>query len=128
MERWVIKDGKVTVKRWTKKDVAEVQRLSYLMDLLIGIALVFAVAVLISFVTYDQPYSCFDSAAGRELSDGTKSLFGSFVEATSCVYDDYWGEYTCDQGVYKYCNEGSISHIPFVQDSVPPWDFQLRAL
>ncbi len=40
----------IAVERWTKEDIAKVQRLNYLTDLLIGIALTSAVIVCIGLV------------------------------------------------------------------------------
>ena len=40
----------IAVERWTKEDIAKVQRLNYLTDLLIGIALTSAVIVFVGLV------------------------------------------------------------------------------
>ncbi len=90
-------------------------------DALIALVAVYAVVILMSLITtYDQPYDCFDSTAGRELADGSKSLFGSFVEATNCEYDDHLSQHTCDQGVYKYCYEGgNIVYAPSDKEYAP---------
>ena len=102
--------------------MVNVKRLHHAIDVLIVVVAVFAILALVNLATYDKPYSCFDPAAGRELAGGGKSPFGSFIAATNCEYDDYWGEYICDQGIYGYCSEGTMEHlIPSDEASAPPW-------
>lgn len=97
--------------------------LTYATDVLIAIVVVVALIILMHLIVDSQSYDCFDSAAGRKLADGSRSLFGSFVEATNCEYDDYLGQYTCDRGVYKYCYEGGeIIRAPSDKEYVPVWN------
>lgn len=91
--------------------------MKHLLDMLIIAVVVLVISILVNIAVYDQPYSCFDSTVrpGR----------GDFIEVTNCVYDDYWSEYTCDQGVYKYCNEGALNRDSEpAQEDIPAWDFQ----
>ncbi len=94
--------------------------LTHATDVALVIVVVVALIILMHLVVDGQSYDCFDSTAGRELTDGGKSLSGSFVEATNCKYDDHWNQHTCDQGVYKYCyGEGKIIRAPSSNEYVP---------
>ena len=84
------------MERWTREDVAKVQNLSRFMNLIISVGLVLVVLAIISLVTYEKPYSCFDSSI--------RPGYGQYIEVTGCVYDGQ--QHQCDQGVYNYCHEG----------------------
>lgn len=84
------------MERWTREDITKVQNFGRFLDLIISVSLVLVVFAIISLVTYEQPYSCFDSTV--------RPGYGQYIEVTGCEWNGQ--QYQCDQGIYNYCHEG----------------------